>query len=165
MRKWEASVYAVTPSQYLHQFQSDDNIGKDPAPELSLHLPDCSVGGLNGNLFNIKGKDLSGGRLGSATATTREYAFKAHTNADAEQWYRVISQAVGSQTATPGGSTVTSPTSPSDSMKSPTGSLNDPQSRNVSGSTFQGQEAGVTSPTTGSSEAGTSGLQGKPGQY
>ena len=160
MRKFDASYCVVTPTQYLHEFKTDDNFSKDPAPELSLHLPDCTIGALNGNAFNIKGKDVSGGKMGSAVATTHEYAFRAHSSADAEQWYRVISDVVGNKTSTPASSTVTSPTSPSESGKiggSSFGSLGS-GSRNVSGS-----QTGGAGSSAGA--GGLSGVQGQPGQY
>ena len=87
--------YVVTPAKYLHQFDDDDNFRKDPSPELSLYLPECTVGAVAGEKFNIKGKDLSKGKVGTALQLSHEFSFKAHSPADAQKWYAVISEAAG----------------------------------------------------------------------
>jgi hypothetical protein len=95
---YSASYYAVTPAGYLHEFKDDDDIREDPSPKLSLYLPDCTIGALDGVKFAIKGKDASGGKLGSKLATTSELTFKAHTQVDAAQWHNIIMQQIGKYT-------------------------------------------------------------------
>lgn len=99
MGKYSTGYYVVTPSRYLHEFDTDDDLAKDPTPEMSLYLSDCVVGALDGDKFNIKGKDVSKGKLGVNMSTTHEYKFKAHTAADAQQWYHIIKSAAGQITA------------------------------------------------------------------
>ena len=92
---YKSGHYAVTRAKYLHQFDDDDNLRKDPTPELSLYLPDCTIGAVSGEMFNIKGKDVSKGKVGGALSMSHEFAFKAHTPADAEKWCTVIKEASG----------------------------------------------------------------------
>lgn len=144
MRKFEGSLYAVTPSRFFHEFKSDDDVAKDPTPELSLFLPDCSMGALNGNLFSLKGKDVSKGKLGAAMSPSKEYEFRASTGKDAETWYNVIVLMVGKKPGEP-----MTPTSAS-SVQSPTGSLasRDKEKQTMSPvSPTSAQETGVTQGT------------------
>ena len=106
LKGFETGYYVITPSKYLHQFADDDDTRKDPSPEISLYLPDCTIGGVNGEKFSVKGKDASKGKVGSAMAVSSEFTFKAHTSADAEKWYAVIKEAAsggipGSLTSSP----------------------------------------------------------------
>lgn len=86
LKKYEPSVYAITPAGFLHEFKSDDDMAKDPSPEMSLYLPDCTVGGINGNAFVVKGKDISS-KL--SLSGTKEYEFRARSDQDAETWWRI----------------------------------------------------------------------------
>ncbi|KAL8908561.1 MAG: hypothetical protein Q9171_005396 [Xanthocarpia ochracea] len=95
LKGYSTDYYVVTPSKFLHEFKDDDDFRKDPTPELSLYLPDCTIGALNGEKFNIKGKDASKGKVGGALAMSHELSFKAHSPADAERWYNVIKQIAG----------------------------------------------------------------------
>ena len=89
---YKTGYYAVTPAKYLHQFADEDDFRKDPTPELSLYLPDCTVGAVADTKFNVKGKDSSKGKVGSAFQMSHEIAFKAHTAADAQKWRDIIAQ-------------------------------------------------------------------------
>lgn len=110
MSGYSTGYYVVTPSRYLHEFKDNDNLKKDPTPELSIYLPDAVIGGAtNGEKFNVKGKDVSGG-IGSKLSGSPEISFKAHTAADAQKWYEVIRAAAGTSAAV--SSTPTSPVSP-----------------------------------------------------
>lgn len=98
MSGYSTGYYVVTPSKYLHGFKDNDNYRTDPTPELSIYLPDAVIGATNGEKFNVKGKDLSGG-ISSKLSGSSEIAFKAHTAADAETWFEVIKSTAG---ASPG---------------------------------------------------------------
>lgn len=94
LKSYSSSYYVVTPSKYLHEFKTDDDFNKDPTPESSLYLPDCTIGALDGTKFQIKGKDSKGG-LSSKLAMSHEYAYKAHTPNDAQQWWEIIRNVAG----------------------------------------------------------------------
>jgi len=108
MRSYDTNYYVVTPSKFLHEYKTDDNFAKDPVPELSLYLPDCVVGACVGQKFNVKGKDVSKGKIGNTFSMNHELQFKAHTPNAAQQWWEIISKAAGSVT----NSVPTSPISP-----------------------------------------------------
>ncbi|KAL9631230.1 MAG: hypothetical protein Q9164_006005 [Protoblastenia rupestris] len=109
LKGYSTDYYVITPSKFLHEFKSDDDYSKDPTPELSLYLPDCTLGGINGEKFTVKGKDASKGKVGATLALSHELAFRAHTAADAQKWYAVIQEAAGGGATTMGGSTPSSP--------------------------------------------------------
>ncbi|KAL9128526.1 MAG: hypothetical protein Q9217_002822 [Psora testacea] len=109
LKGYSTDYYVITPSKYLHEFKSDDDVSKGPSPELSLYLPDCTIGGIDGEKFTIKGKDASKGKVGSVMAMSHELAFKAHTADDAKKWYAVIREAAGRDAVNVGGSQPTSP--------------------------------------------------------
>jgi hypothetical protein len=104
------TVQVITPSKFLHEYKTDDNFAKEPKPELSLYLPDCLVGAVSGAKFNVKGKDVSKGKLGNSFSMSHEMAFKAHTPDAAAQWWGIISEAAGQVTSEQPTSSV--PTSP-----------------------------------------------------
>ena len=107
LKGYNAGYYVVTPAKYLHEFKDDDDYKRDPVPELSLYLPDCIVGGMDGEKFNVKGKDASKGKVGSKLAMSHELAFRAKSPADAEKWWTTIREASGQGAV--GGSTPSSP--------------------------------------------------------
>lgn len=91
---YSTGYYVVTPSKFLHEFKDTDDSRKDPKPELSIYLPDATIGMPSGEKFNVRGKDKSGTMSSKLTATT-ELAFKAHTAEDAQKWFQVIQQVCG----------------------------------------------------------------------
>jgi len=95
-KSYSAAYYVVTPSKYLHEFKSDDDFAKDPAPEASLYLPDCIIGAVDGAKFNVKGKHV-GSKIGGFTS--HEYALKAHTPQDAQKWHDAIASVSGQSSA------------------------------------------------------------------
>ncbi|RFU78571.1 ph domain-containing [Trichoderma arundinaceum] len=118
---YSTSYYVVTPSKFLHGFKDSDDTRNDPKPEISLYLPDAIIGAPSAEKFNIKGKDKSG-TLSSKLTGSSELNFKAHTPADAQRWFQVISGIIGTAgtTAAAAGSTPTSPTiTSSPTMTSP----------------------------------------------
>jgi hypothetical protein len=123
MGRYKRSYYAVTPSKYLHEFSTDDDFAKDPTPDLSLYLPDCTVGAVQGEKFAVKGKDMSKNKIGIKGITTHEYSFRAHTATDAGKWWDVIRAAAGQVTQEPPGEGDESvPTSPVGTTKAGSGS-------------------------------------------
>ncbi|KAL9000611.1 MAG: hypothetical protein Q9188_005645 [Gyalolechia gomerana] len=158
LKGYSAGYYVVTPSKFLHEFKDDDDFRKDPTPELSLYLPDCTIGAVSGEKFNIKGKDASKGKVGSAMAMTHELSFKAHTPADAEKWYSVIKQVAGGNAAYT--EYVSSPTSPVES-RDVSGQQQPPQyqDKNVAPVQTQGLAQGSGTGSTGPTSAGGSGQQ------
>jgi hypothetical protein len=115
---YSTGYFVVTPSGFLHEFKDNDNFRKDPVPELSIYLPEATIGTPNGPKFNVKGKDVSKG-LGAKLHGATEFAFKAHTAGDAEKWVQVIRSVAGNAPTEPSSS---SPTSPIDA-KQTTGTL------------------------------------------
>ena len=103
---FSTGYYVVTPSKFLHEFKSEDNVSKEPVPELSIYLPDATVGTPNGDKFNVKGKDKSK-TMSSKLTGTSELSFKAHTPADAQRWFEVISSITAASAASE-----SAPTSP-----------------------------------------------------
>lgn len=101
IKGYSTGYYVVTPARYLHEFKDNDDFRRDPSPELSLYLPDCIVGAIDGVKFNVKGKDVSSGKIGNAFHTNTELSFKAHTASDAEKWWAVIKDATRSPAAAP----------------------------------------------------------------
>lgn len=167
LKGFTTGYYVIAPSKYLHQFKSDDDVHKDPTPEISLYLPDCTVGALKDERFTVKGKDASKGKISSAIAMSQELAFKAHSPSDAQKWYNVIAAATGATNVT-NESPDTAPSSPVDS-------------RNISGQQYpltSVQTQGITTaPTSGTTQqtptsgtqptpmSASSGVKGHPGQY
>lgn len=94
IKGYSTGYFVVTPAHYLHEFKDDDDLRHDPTPELSLYLPDCIIGAIDGVKFNVKGKDVHSGKVGNVFHTTTELSFKAHTPADAEKWWTVIKDAI-----------------------------------------------------------------------
>ena len=65
---------------------------------------------------NVKGKDVSKGKVGNTFSMSHELAFKAHTPQSAQQWWEIIRQAAGQVTNEMPESSV--PSSPADTRKS-----------------------------------------------
>jgi len=114
MSGYSTGYYVVTPSKFLHEFRDNDNFRKDPTPEMSIYLPDATIGATNNEKFHVKGKDVSKG-LGSKLSGSSEIAFKAHSAADAAKWFEVIRSVAGAAPADASvGSEPTSPVSPTE---------------------------------------------------
>ncbi|TPX10220.1 uncharacterized protein E0L32_001417 [Thyridium curvatum] len=91
---YSTGYYVVTPSRFLHGFKDSDVLRGDPTPELSIYLPDATVGSPNGDKFTVKGKDRSKS-ISSKLVGGSELSFKAHTMADADRWFAVIREVAG----------------------------------------------------------------------
>ncbi|KAJ5347297.1 uncharacterized protein N7506_000550 [Penicillium brevicompactum] len=150
VKGYSTGYYVVSAARYLHE---------TPPPELSLYLPDCIVGAIDGVKFNVKGKDVSSGKIGNAFHTNTELSFKAHTSADAEKWWTVIKDATRSPVPA-AASTLASPAAASPTVASPAATspvASTSPSRNVSGQsqppTYAEKEMEKAQPT--SQPAGT----------
>ncbi|RMD39552.1 hypothetical protein DV735_g5584, partial [Chaetothyriales sp. CBS 134920] len=108
---YKSAYYVVTPAGFLHQFKDNDNINNDPVPDMSLYLPDCVVGAVDGAKFAVKGKDSSGSKLGNKMSVSSEWQFKAHTSSEAAKWHDIIASQTNAATAT-AGAISSLPTSP-----------------------------------------------------
>lgn len=96
LKGFGSGYYAVTRSKFLHGFKSNDDFQTDPTPDLSLHLPDCTLGALGGNQFHVKGKDVSGGKIDKALSLSHEFEFRAPTADAAQRWWSIIRELAGS---------------------------------------------------------------------
>lgn len=175
MRSYDTNYYVVTPSKFLHEFKTDDNFAKDPSPEMSLYLPDCIVGGCNGQKFNVKGKDVSKGKVGNTFSMNHELQFKAHTPTAANQWWEIIRQAAGQVTGEAPESSA--PTSPVNGKDSPQSVSRTATNKETNGTTQPAplQTEGIentTSPTSANTTSATpisaapaSGVPAEPGKY
>ncbi|KAJ5928929.1 hypothetical protein N7466_007885 [Penicillium verhagenii] len=136
IKGYSSGYYVITPARYLHEFKDDDDFRRDPSPELSLYLPDCIVGAIDGVKFNVKGKDISSNKVGNAFHATTELMFKASTASNAEKWWSVIKDSTGSAPAAAANgaaapvavaaaapTTLASPVSPVNGSTSPVGSV------------------------------------------
>lgn len=117
----QAGYYVVTPSKFLHEFKDSDNVKKDPVPELSIYLPDATIGAPNGEKFSVKGKDKSK-TMSSKLTGSSELQFIAHTAADAERWYEAIRKCAGAAGPV---TTDSNPTSPTVGGESPVNEAHD----------------------------------------
>lgn len=107
LKRYDPGFFVVTPAKFLHEFRTDDDFAKEPHPEASLYLPDCVIGAVDGQKFNIKGKNAGG--FASKMSMSHEYAFKAHTTADAQKWHQILSGVAGGTTEERPGSVPGSP--------------------------------------------------------
>ncbi|KAL2862663.1 PH domain protein [Aspergillus lucknowensis] len=116
--------YVITHARYLHEFKDNDDLRRDPSPELSLYLPDSTIVSIDEvkHTFTIKGKDVSSNVVGNAFHTNTEFIFKAGSASDAKEWLNVIKEAAHAPIATTtAASNVTSPvTSPASPAASTT---------------------------------------------
>lgn len=108
IKGYSSGYFAVTPSKFLHEFKDNDDFQHDPTPDLSLHLPDCAVGALDGNEFHVKGKDVSKGKIASVLALSHEHEFRAPNPEAAQRWWSILHGMAGI-VADPAGSVPTSP--------------------------------------------------------
>lgn len=113
----KTGYYVITPSKFLHELEDDDFSRKELTPELSLYLPDCTVGVVSGLHFTVKGKDASKGKIGSALTSAHELEFKARSEEEARKWWEVIRQMATADDSVPNLSPTT--TGPMDNLADP----------------------------------------------
>ncbi|KAI2114565.1 hypothetical protein LOZ42_003672 [Ophidiomyces ophidiicola] len=95
LKGYSDGYYVVTPAGFLHAFKDNDDFRQDPMPDMSLYLPDCNIGNFNDLKFSIKGKDVSGGKVGNAFHLSSELHFKAHSKNQIEEWTAALTSFVG----------------------------------------------------------------------
>jgi hypothetical protein len=118
VKAYTPGYYGVTPVGYLHGYKSHDDFCKRLSPELSLYLPDCTVGAVDGTTFTIKGNDVSGPEVAGKAPLTYELDFKGHTPANAAEWWGIIHSAAGGNMANRPPSEPSSPADNRNSSKS-----------------------------------------------
>jgi hypothetical protein len=162
IRSYSTNYYVVTASKFLHEFKSDDDFAKDPAPETSLYLPDCVVGAIADRKFNVKGKDVSKGKVGNTFSMSHEFQFKAHTPSAANQWWEIIRQAAGQVT---GEVPESVPTSPISKQNSPIEDGRHPAPLRTDTDGLARSDTAKTGGPTPISAAPASGVGREPGEY
>ncbi|WEW58187.1 hypothetical protein PRK78_003655 [Emydomyces testavorans] len=111
MKGYNEGYYVVTPAGFLHGFKDNDDFHHDPQPDISLYLPDCTIGNFDDLKFSIKGKDVSSGKVGNAFHMSSELHFKAHSKNQIDEWAAALTSFVGPSSAgVSGGSQPSSPT-------------------------------------------------------
>lgn len=90
IKGYSSGYYVITPAGYMHGFKDNDDYNHDPSPEFTLYLPESTIGGIDGAKFNVKGKDVSGGKVGSKFSVTSDFNFKTATASEAEKWWATI---------------------------------------------------------------------------
>lgn len=92
MRSYDTYHYAVTPAGFFHEFTKQNDFKEHPEPELSLYLPDCTIGAppaAGEAKFIISGKDMN---KNQHLTQKHEFAFKANSYDEAMKWYAIIEQ-------------------------------------------------------------------------
>jgi hypothetical protein len=166
LKRYDTNYYVITPSKFLHEYKTDDDFAKDPLPEVSLYLPDCVVGACAGQKFNVKGKDVSKGKVGNTFSMSHEFAFKAHTTQNANQWWEIMRQAAGQVTnELPESSVPTSPTSPTDQKQpAPLQTQNLAYEKETMSPTPRSGHPATATPFS-AVKSPVSGIEKKPGEY
>lgn len=94
---YKESFYVLTPAGYLHEHGSSDQT-RHPSAELSLFLPECTLGAPSTasamtHKFHIEGRKLGGAQSGGFSLG-REYAytFRARSHDELMEWWNDIKQ-------------------------------------------------------------------------
>ncbi|KAJ5358421.1 uncharacterized protein N7496_010834 [Penicillium cataractarum] len=90
----EDGYYVVTRAGYLYGFGRENNLNQRLAPNLSLYLPNCSIGSVDDVEFNVRGVDLSSRNPVNPFYTTYEFIFKAQSADEAEKWHSAMDEAI-----------------------------------------------------------------------
>ncbi|SCZ94960.1 BZ3500_MvSof-1268-A1-R1_Chr11-3g03507 [Microbotryum saponariae] len=93
------SFYILTPAGYLHEHASSD-LEKHPNPELSLFLPECTLGAptspnARSHKFHIEGKKALGGDVGQKNglfAMDASFTFRARSHDEVLEWWNDCKQ-------------------------------------------------------------------------
>ncbi|GAA5860117.1 hypothetical protein JCM8547_009187 [Rhodosporidiobolus lusitaniae] len=98
-KTYKESFYVLTPSGFLHEYPSSD-LSKHPVPELSLFLPECTLGAptnphARSHKFHIDGKKAIGGDVGQKNglfASNTSYTFRARSHDEMLEWWNDCKQ-------------------------------------------------------------------------
>lgn len=98
-KTYKESFYVLTPAGYLHEYPSSD-LSKHPLPELSLFLPECTLGAptnphARSHKFHIEGKKSIGGEVGQKSglfALDASYTFRARSHDEMLEWWNDCKQ-------------------------------------------------------------------------
>ncbi|GAA6056621.1 hypothetical protein JCM3770_006360 [Rhodotorula araucariae] len=98
-KTYKESFYVLTPAGYLHEYPSSD-LSKHPTPELSLFLPECTLGAptnphARSHKFHIDGKKSIGGDVGQKTglfALDASFTFRARSHDEMLEWWNDCKQ-------------------------------------------------------------------------
>lgn len=98
-KTYKESFYILTPAGYLHEYPSSD-LSKHPNPELSLFLPECTLGAptnpqSRSHKFHIEGKKSIGGDVGQKSglfALDASFTFRARSHDEMLEWWNDCKQ-------------------------------------------------------------------------
>ncbi|KAI5474456.1 PH domain containing protein [Pseudohyphozyma bogoriensis] len=98
-KTYKESFYILTPAGYLHEHASSD-LSKHPNPELSLFLPECTLGAptnvnARSHKFHIEGKKAIGGDVGNSKgflALDVAFVFRARSHEEMLEWWNDCKQ-------------------------------------------------------------------------
>lgn len=98
-KTYKESFYILTPAGYLHEHLSSD-LSKHPNPELSLFLPECTLGAptnpnARSHKFHIEGKKAFGGDVGQKNglfALDASFTFRARSHDEMLEWWNDCKQ-------------------------------------------------------------------------
>ncbi|GAA5944446.1 hypothetical protein JCM1841_000795 [Sporobolomyces salmonicolor] len=98
-KTYKESFYILTPAGYLHEHLSSD-LSKHPSPELSLFLPECTLGApsnphARSHKFHIEGKKALGGGVGQKNglfAMDASFTFRARSHDEMLEWWNDCKQ-------------------------------------------------------------------------
>ncbi|GAA6022383.1 hypothetical protein JCM10207_004747 [Rhodosporidiobolus poonsookiae] len=98
-KTYKESFYILTPAGYLHEYPSSD-LSKHPTPDLSLFLPECTLGApttahAKSHKFHIDGKKAIGGDVGQKNglfALDTSYTFRARSHDEMLEWWNDCKQ-------------------------------------------------------------------------
>ncbi|BGO94207.1 hypothetical protein NBRC10512_006841 [Rhodotorula toruloides] len=98
-KTYKESFYILTPAGYLHEYPSSD-LSKHPMPELSLFLPECTLGAptnphARSHKFHIEGKKSIGGDVGHKSglfALDASFTFRARSHDEMLEWWNDCKQ-------------------------------------------------------------------------
>ncbi|SOV06772.1 uncharacterized protein UDID_05630 [Ustilago sp. UG-2017a] len=103
-KTYKESFYVLTPSGYLHEHGSSDPT-KHPQPELSLFLPECTLGppstmAAKSHKFHIEGRKVAGnqsavpskGLASLGMGREHAYTFRARSHEEMMEWWNDIKQ-------------------------------------------------------------------------
>ncbi|GAA5987366.1 hypothetical protein JCM11641_006945 [Rhodosporidiobolus odoratus] len=98
-KTYKESFYVLTPAGYLHEYPTSD-LSKHPMPELSLFLPECTLGApttahARSHKFHIEGKKSIGGDVGQKNgffASNASYTFRARSHDEMLEWWNDCKQ-------------------------------------------------------------------------